>query len=1379
MILSSKPGSFFCHLGTSSGSKLLCRSRGTWMSIGGTAATSVNVVDATTITASTPAGSAGTASVLVTTPYGTNAANTLFTYVAPPTVTSISPTSGTTLGGTSVTITGTNLTGATAVTIGGTAATGVNVVDATTITATTPAGSAGTASVLVTTPGGTNAANTLFTYFTPAPEIAVFDGNSTAPANERTDNAPGAFDFGSVNMGSSSTAQTFTIQNLGTATADLTGLAVTSTNATEFTFTAPLVTTLAPNATTTFTVSFSPSAAGARTGVINLASNDADENPFEINVGGTGTVCIPNYTAANIPVSFSDISGTGTTVTGLGDDSLSGAIPLPFSFDFYGLAQNTLYISSNGFITFLPGGSDGCCSGQSLPDPNSPNGLIAGGWTDLYPGGNGTVSYQTLGSVGSRVFIVMFKDIPRCCDNTPAYTFNIKLYEATNVIEVHVVDNFNSGTMTIGLENYDGTASTTSYHGNGSVSNQAFRYTPTCGVVMVPEIAVEQPVGTDRVDGTASVDFGTRNVAETSSLTFTVRNTDAAPLSLGALTFTGANATDFSVTTAPAASVAGYGSTTFVIAFTPLQSGARSAVLHLANNDSNENPFDITLTGTGNNTIGSTLPNGTTPILTVPSGDFVATGLNFGTTLGFQPTPGSAYTFVNIVGSGNSIIGNFNDLPDGGVVAMAFNGVIYYFQVDYADATDLNDLTLTSFTPAAAPAWRWTAGPNKRNNAAKFGTLNVAAATNNPGSRQGAMNWRGTDGSLWMFGGYGYATAVTNPPNGLNDLWQYDRTLGQWTWRSGSAAQGAAAVYGSITVEAAGNTPGARHTGSTWTDSSNNLWLLGGFNGNATFPSRYNDLWRYRPSTGRWTWMKGSSGAGQAGVYGTQGVAAAGNTPGARQGSASWFTPDGNLWLFGGFDGTAYFNDLWSYNLASGMWTWVSGSTTTGAFGVYGTQGTAAAANVPGARREATGGWVDAAGNLWMFGGLGLPASGVAGNLNDLWKYDRSLGQWTWIKGSDTINPAGVYGTQGTPDAANTPGGRSGGKGWATVDGKFWLVGGFTNSTTIQSDVWIYDSSTNQWVWTLGANTNNARGVYGTLGVADPANQPGARFTASTWVTLNGALWIFGGGGTDAFGSSGRLSDLWSYSIPPPAGAPLLPAAVPFPESFTINAAPTTNNAAAGTMAYVPVSGQLTGKDTDGDIILFGTTGTTLSHGTLTLQSNGQWTYAPAPGYVGTDTFTFKASDYYGGQSPTRTLTITVATNPADADNDGIPDTYEQSTFGSTGVDALGDADGDGQSNYFEYLAGTNPVDAAQTLTTAPSIAAGASANGGSFKLDLSHVRPGVNYHLETSSDLDVWNRIGTFTFSVSGSATIEDPTAPTGQPAFYRISLEAPALLP
>ncbi|MEI6574258.1 MAG: autotransporter domain-containing protein, partial [Alphaproteobacteria bacterium] len=81
-----------------------------------------------------------------------------------PTLTSISPSSGPTAGGTSVTLTGTNFTGATGVTIGGRSATSVVVVSSTTITAVTPSGSAGTASVVVTNTSGSNSANSYFTY---------------------------------------------------------------------------------------------------------------------------------------------------------------------------------------------------------------------------------------------------------------------------------------------------------------------------------------------------------------------------------------------------------------------------------------------------------------------------------------------------------------------------------------------------------------------------------------------------------------------------------------------------------------------------------------------------------------------------------------------------------------------------------------------------------------------------------------------------------------------------------------------------------------------------------------------------------------------------------------------------------------------------------------------------------------------------------------------------------------------------------------------------------------------------------------------------------------------------------------------------------------
>ena len=134
------------------------------VTFGGVAATNVTVTSLSSITATIPAGVAGTASLVVTTPEGSSPAKTLHSLLPFPAVSAISPASGDALGGTAVTISGLGFTGATGVTIGGQAATGVTVVNDTTITATTPAGTAGTASVLVSTAGGVNAANSLFAY---------------------------------------------------------------------------------------------------------------------------------------------------------------------------------------------------------------------------------------------------------------------------------------------------------------------------------------------------------------------------------------------------------------------------------------------------------------------------------------------------------------------------------------------------------------------------------------------------------------------------------------------------------------------------------------------------------------------------------------------------------------------------------------------------------------------------------------------------------------------------------------------------------------------------------------------------------------------------------------------------------------------------------------------------------------------------------------------------------------------------------------------------------------------------------------------------------------------------------------------------------------
>jgi hypothetical protein len=145
----------------------------TGVTFDGVAATTFTVVSGTTITATSPAGS-GAVDITVTTPGGTSATGTsdefLYANMAVPTVTSVTPGTGDVKGGTVVTITGSGFTGATAVAFGGTPATSFTVHSDTSITATTPAHTKGSAGVVVTTPGGSSTAASFA--FTAAPSIA-------------------------------------------------------------------------------------------------------------------------------------------------------------------------------------------------------------------------------------------------------------------------------------------------------------------------------------------------------------------------------------------------------------------------------------------------------------------------------------------------------------------------------------------------------------------------------------------------------------------------------------------------------------------------------------------------------------------------------------------------------------------------------------------------------------------------------------------------------------------------------------------------------------------------------------------------------------------------------------------------------------------------------------------------------------------------------------------------------------------------------------------------------------------------------------------------------------------------------------------------------
>ncbi|MEO8591037.1 MAG: kelch repeat-containing protein [Flavobacteriales bacterium] len=263
---------------------------------------------------------------------------------------------------------------------------------------------------------------------------------------------------------------------------------------------------------------------------------------------------------------------------------------------------------------------------------------------------------------------------------------------------------------------------------------------------------------------------------------------------------------------------------------------------------------------------------------------------------------------------------------------------------------------------------------------------------------------------------------------------------------------------------------------------------------------------------GQWTWMKGPQTPGGAGVYGTQGLAAAANRPPGCVNQYSWTAQDGTFWMFGGQDNSGNgLAALWKYDPVTNMWTWMKGPSTFHFDGDFGTQGVAAATNLPPAKTFGGASWVDLAGNFWMYGGEN--GDNYNGNTNnDLWKYDPGTNNWTWMKGTMADNPPAGWGSMGVPDMNNQPPARNNCYGtWVDEEGDLWMFGGMIFQDPAD-DLWRYNIATNTWTWMNGSQTTNAPAVYGTLGFQAPTNTPGARIAYALGKDADGKLWMQGGG---------------------------------------------------------------------------------------------------------------------------------------------------------------------------------------------------------------------------------------------------------------------------
>jgi hypothetical protein len=302
----------------------------TTVKFGTASATNVVSVSSTQVTATAPAGSAGAVDVTVTTPAGTSATSNAdkYTYEAAPTVTGIAPSAGPTAGGTPVTITGTNFDPGSTVAFGGVAATGVTVVSSTSITATSPAGSAGTVDVTVTTPGGTSATSNAdkFSYdSTPSVSALSPKAGPQAGGTPVTITGTGFVSGATVKFGSNE-ATGVTVNGstsisatspAGTGTVDVTVTTPGGTSATsgadQFTYApAPTVTGVTPSAGSTggaTSVTITGTSLASATAVNFGATPATITNDTSTSITATS----PAHTAGTVDVTVVTPGGTSAT----------------------------------------------------------------------------------------------------------------------------------------------------------------------------------------------------------------------------------------------------------------------------------------------------------------------------------------------------------------------------------------------------------------------------------------------------------------------------------------------------------------------------------------------------------------------------------------------------------------------------------------------------------------------------------------------------------------------------------------------------------------------------------------------------------------------------------------------------------------------------------------------------------------------------------------------------------------------------------------------------------------------------------------------------------------------------------------------------------
>jgi hypothetical protein len=400
---------------------------------------------------------------------------------------------------------------------------------------------------------------------------------------------PNSYNFGNVHVGSSSTAQTFTISSTGTTDLVIGSIIITGTNASEFSTLNDTCSgqTLAPSGSCTVQVIFSPTSAGAKSANLSVPSNAPTLN---VPLSGTGTMpgisaSPPNYDFGNVIVGSVQasqtftITNTGTADLIIGIVTFTGTNAPEFAKPDDNCSSHTLAPSGSCTVRviFSPTSAGAKSANLTIPSnvptlnvPLSGTGVVASisvspesyNFGNVQVGSSSTAQTFTISSTGTADLII----------GTITLT-------GTNASEFSTLNDNCSG-QTLAP--------------SGSCTVQVV-FSPTSAGVKSANLTIPSNAPTLNVPlsgasvSTVSVspesyNFGNVQVGSSSvAQIFTVSNTGMADLIVGAITFTGTNASEFAkpIDNCSGQTIALSSSCTIEVVFLPTSAGAKSANLSI------------------------------------------------------------------------------------------------------------------------------------------------------------------------------------------------------------------------------------------------------------------------------------------------------------------------------------------------------------------------------------------------------------------------------------------------------------------------------------------------------------------------------------------------------------------------------------------------------------------------------------------------------------------------------------------------------------------------------------------------------------------------------------------------------------------------------